>query len=154
MTALIDADSLIYKPLRVCKDCGLEANTIEELELFSNGNESLYKKQNLCLACNRKRTVINNINNKGRRESSATARRYKNKEILIARRGGECVDCGYKYNGKNAIVFDFHHRNPDDKLFGIAPRIHYNLKTLKVEADKCDLLCANCHRLRHNEVVL
>ena len=135
--------------LRVCKDCGIVAYSIEDLEVFSNGCESKYKKQNLCKECNRKRTVISNANNKGRRDSSATVRRYKNKEILILEKGGECEVCGYKYDGTNAIVFDFNHRDATQKEFGIAPRIHYKLETVREEANKCELLCANCHRLRH-----
>jgi hypothetical protein len=44
--------------------------------------------------------------------------------------------------------FDFHHRDPSTKQFAIGS-FTGAWETLLVEAEKCDLLCANCHRLRH-----
>lgn len=65
----------------------------------------------------------------------------------VAYKGGKCMDCGYcKYPG----AMDFHHRNPKEKDFKISGRPNLTLgPELKKELDKCDLLCANCHRERH-----
>ena len=61
--------------------------------------------------------------------------------------GGICSDCGYS---GHPAVFDFHHKNPEEKDFNVS-----KVRALKwgshveTELDKCVLLCANCHRLRH-----
>lgn len=64
----------------------------------------------------------------------------------------ECVVCGEDY----LEALDFHHRDPLDKLFCISE--FYTLQRVKVpygglnaealfdEIDKCDVLCATCHR--------
>ena len=72
-------------------------------------------------------------------------RRKTIKAALVAQRGGRCQDCGYM--GVLA-VFEFHHRDASSKEFGIG-NFTGALARLLAEAEKCDLLCANCHRLRH-----
>jgi len=52
---------------------------------------------------------------------------------------------------------EFHHSN-DDKEFPLANGWGKTLAKIKEEMDKCDLLCANCHRelhvkLRKKEVI-
>ena len=70
------------------------------------------------------------------------------KTECIQYKGGKCQDCGYdKYQG----ALDFHHRNSKQKDFGIGKKyrcVKLNEK-IKSELDKCDLLCANCHREEH-----
>ena len=67
----------------------------------------------------------------------------------IIKLGGECNNCGLKYTGKNAAVFDFHHRHPTKKSGAL--RMGGPKEGLDTEVKKCDLLCANCHRLHHAE---
>jgi hypothetical protein len=66
----------------------------------------------------------------------------------VAYKGGKCQKCGYN---KYAGALDFHHRNPKEKDFVICKRLRNNTlnNVLKRELDKCDLLCANCHREVH-----
>ena len=72
----------------------------------------------------------------------------KNKLVsLINLLGNKCNKCGLSYP---SIVYDFHHRNPEDKSFTIGECMGYKLETLMEEAQKCDLLCANCHRIIHD----
>lgn len=74
-------------------------------------------------------------------------RYIKNKVALINYAGGKCVKCGHD----KLCSLDFHHRNPEDKSFEINAQtcIRFSLDNLKKEADKCDLVCANCHRAIH-----
>lgn len=65
---------------------------------------------------------------------------------LVIERGGFCEDCGYD---KYPEVLHFHHRNPEDKKFNIGRSWTRSLKSMKEEAEKCDLLCPTCHRVRH-----
>ena len=39
------------EPLRTCRVCGREANTVEELELFEFNNNSKYNRANRCRSC-------------------------------------------------------------------------------------------------------
>ncbi len=43
---------------------------------------------------------------------------------------------------------EFHHINPDDKSYSIANGPS-DWDLLKLELDKCILLCSNCHREYH-----
>jgi hypothetical protein len=57
--------------------------------------------------------------------------------------GGRCVKCGY---GKNYAALDFHHRDPTSKTNAVGLLLLGSFEKAKKEAEKCDLLCANCHR--------
>lgn len=72
-------------------------------------------------------------------------RRQRRKNELIAMAGGRCVDCGYF---ACVATLEFHHRDPSTKEFGLG-NFDGSFDRLVAEAAKCDLLCANCHRLRH-----
>jgi hypothetical protein len=83
------------------------------------------------------------------RKDSATIRRQQFKIRAVAYKGGKCVDCGY--DEPYPEVFDFHHIDPTTKEFAVFKIIKSWKKTV-VELDKCELLCANCHRKRHKNL--
>ena len=74
---------------------------------------------------------------------------YKRKMFSIEYKGGKCEDCGIIATMENRSIFDFHHLNPSNKKDDINEIHTKNIDRLKEELDKCVLLCANCHRLRH-----
>jgi len=76
-------------------------------------------------------------------------RRLKHKLKAIEYLGGKCEDCGLisEFRG----VYDFHHKEPIDKDFDPGSILHYSWVKVKKELDKCILLCANCHRIRHEK---
>ena len=89
-------------------------------------------------------------NRKKRREYRDNYQR-KRKGELIKIMGGKCEKCGLKYNGENACLFQFHHKNPKEK------EIRLNLNKMGIawnkiikESKKCKLVCANCHFLIHS----
>jgi NAD-dependent dihydropyrimidine dehydrogenase PreA subunit len=61
-------------------------------------------------------------------------------------KGNRCEDCKQTFPYG---VYDFHHLNPKEK--DLSWRKTKNWESIKVELDKCVLLCANCHRIRHIE---
>jgi hypothetical protein len=77
-------------------------------------------------------------------------RRRKLKRMLVEYKGGTCILCGYAgYFG----AFDLHHVKGSDKAFGFAQGgVTRSWEKLKAEADKCVLVCANCHREIHGGV--
>ena len=70
----------------------------------------------------------------------------KNKLKIIDYMGGKCYDC-------NMIglpcIYDLHHLNPSQKDRKISSMSQKAFDNIKIELDKCILLCANCHRKRH-----
>lgn len=93
----------------------------------------------------------NHRNRVSRRE---TKRRWVQsfKIELIVSAGGQCLGCGLVFDGCTA-VFDFHHRDPSIKCFNVnnAALNMYSKSRIIEESQKCDLLCANCHRRLHWE---
>lgn len=70
------------------------------------------------------------------------------KAECVVYKGGACKRCGI---AADPCIYDFHHRDPSQKDFPISflsGRIK-DLAEVKAELDKCDLLCANCHRIEH-----
>lgn len=70
--------------------------------------------------------------------------RTRNKERIVKVHGGKCQICGYdKYLG----ALDFHHVDPSTKDFHISKSpTNFSYARLAAEAEKCILLCSNCHR--------
>jgi 5-methylcytosine-specific restriction endonuclease McrA len=89
------------------------------------------------------------IENSGRvrcrqcRMDRVAERRRKVKRILIEEAGGSCVRCGYdRFVG----ALQFHHVDPAEKSFGVAQKgATIGIDSLRAEAAKCIVLCANCH---------
>ena len=80
-------------------------------------------------------------------KKAVTARRRKLKAMVVEYRGGQCMICGYN---RSFWALDLHHRNAKKKDFGLSVRgLTRSWEKIKKEADKCILLCANCHREIH-----
>lgn len=84
-------------------------------------------------------------NNLGRFER----RRRERREWWIELKGSlACKACG----NNDWRCLDFHHRDPSTKVFAIgACTVIYSKKVILEEMEKCDVLCANCHRIHHWE---
>jgi transposase-like protein len=69
--------------------------------------------------------------------------RRKVKRILVEEAGGACVLCGYSRFGG---ALQFHHVDPAEKSFALSREgVTRSLARARAEAEKCVLLCANCH---------
>lgn len=86
----------------------------------------------------RKKQNVNNVVNWKRRT----------KIKLLEYKGNKCVKCGYN---KCLSALEFHHQDPKQKDFSISSN-SYSLNKMKIEVDKCDLLCSNCHREEHEKI--
>ena len=78
-------------------------------------------------------------------------RARKQREIAVARRNlishlraHPCVDCGEA----DIEVLEFDHQR--DKTHNVGYLVHggYGWRRVKEEIDKCEVVCANCHRRR------
>lgn len=96
-----------------------------------------------------------------REETNAYAKAYQkaNREELKAKRdernlmifnykGAECNHCGLS-EPKHLEIYDYHHVDPDTKLYSVSNILKGPIERLKTEVDKCLLLCSNCHRKEH-----
>ena len=72
--------------------------------------------------------------------------RQKKRVLINQQKKSPCTDCG---GGFHPEAMEFDHRETDQKTFDIATygkTVATN--TLLIEMAKCDLVCANCHRVR------
>jgi 5-methylcytosine-specific restriction endonuclease McrA len=58
---------------------------------------------------------------------------------------GGCARCGYN---ENAVALEFDHIDPTTKVAAVSTLALRNKRTLAEEIQKCQLLCANCHRIK------
>lgn len=65
--------------------------------------------------------------------------------------GGKCERCGLTLNNSHYSVFEFHHVDPSTKEYVWTKLRLFSDDRIKNELDKCQLLCANCHRIVHSE---
>ena len=69
---------------------------------------------------------------------------------LIEYKGGKCEICNYN---KCYKALEFHHINPKEKDFNISTN-SFAFERMKKEVDKCMLLCCNCHREIHHDILI
>lgn len=81
---------------------------------------------------------------KAKRLNKIYTERNKNYVNEIKLRKG-CIDCGYN---KNPVGLDFDHLR--DKKFNIARLVRQpvSIKLINKELEKCEVVCAICHRIR------
>lgn len=112
--------------MKICIKCEIE-KPVTEYYIRSG------KPRNECKVCFNKAAGLR-----------VTKWRQAAKEKLVIHFGSKCIDC--KYTGP-PFMFDFDHRVPEYKAFGIGGKCK-SYASLLIEAEKCDLVCANCHRMR------
>ena len=66
--------------------------------------------------------------------------------IVMLKLESGCVDCGYN---EHPAALEFDHVGP--KRFGIGDSIHRSMSDTLDEIDNCEVVCANCHRVRTEE---
>ena len=116
---------------RKCKMC----NEIKQLSYFANAGvvNGVEYKRHLCLSCY-------SISKKPRRQ------RIKN-EYKEWKKTLKCNRCGF--NDYRAL--QFHHNGNKEHTIANMLKSGHNLDSIKKEADKCEVLCANCHQIHHYE---
>lgn len=68
-------------------------------------------------------------------------RYHDRRKYAVESLGGKCASCG----GEEDLQFD--HVDPNEKEFNLARKLHtVSKERFEREVDKCQLLCAPCHR--------
>ena len=112
-----------------------------------------------CINCNKRlrgkqtkfcsRKCKNIYNNYYYQSYVAQQRRGKERKLeLIKLKGMKCERCNYD---RNFAALEFHHHDPQKKDFQLDLRSLSNRKwdVVLKEAEKCLLLCSNCHAEVH-----
>lgn len=143
--------SLILSNRTYCDDCWLgkekpvvilqqepqEEQKCLKCNIILNSNNATIVRKRFCTYC---KYCSNKTNKKAK---------VNFKNACIQYKGGKCVVCGYN---KNSAVLQFHHRDPSKKDFTISAKRKLVMdEELKLELDKCDLVCSNCHCELHNK---
>jgi L-lysine 2,3-aminomutase len=110
-----------------------------------------------CLICKNANSAWSRARNgsqpKVKQYLSPAVRKEERREWLIDQKVARihCMDCYKKVERNNTFVFDYDHRDPEQKTEAISKMLHqWTTDRLLHEMDKCDLICANCHRVRTN----
>jgi hypothetical protein len=73
-----------------------------------------------------------------------TERRLERRRLLHAIKSKPCADCGLVFD---PVCMDFDHRPGTTKQFEIGQMRERSLRLVMAEIAKCNLVCANCHRI-------
>ena len=76
---------------------------------------------------------------------SRTRRKVLMQRLFDFLRDKKCIDCG----NTDSRVLEFDHRDPTKKVNNVSNLLYASSwKKVLIEIEKCDIVCANCHRLR------
>ena len=85
--------------------------------------------------------------NKERNNFNRKERQIRLKQKLLEYKKDKfCSVCGYK---EHPEILQFHHKNKEEKSFGIGNGANKPWNIFLEEINKCILLCPNCHLLLH-----
>ena len=84
--------------------------------------------------------------NKGKAVARVRDRKRKLTEKVNELKKAPCTDCHKKFP---TVCMDFDHIG-DDKILNVSAAIQqgWSFKRILLEIAKCELVCANCHRIR------
>lgn len=135
-----------YTGMKTCRRCKKEKLS----EKFHKDNRQPDGLFIYCKKCRRFDSHEHYENNKvviKKRVRKAVLRyRERNQKFLLEYLGKHpCVDCGES----DVVVLEFDHIKGDKKK-GVAKMVRegLSLQTIQKEIDKCEVVCANCHKKR------
>lgn len=103
-----------------------------------------------CVECHREAGRQNYRDNKERYFKQAKKRDDQIDELINSYKSKPCTDCGVSYP---PYVMDLDHIDPTKKVLKISTMRRRKMAFDKIieEMDKCEVVCANCHRERTNK---
>jgi len=119
----------------------------ESLDYFGKHLQNSIGLDTYCKFCRREKGRKNYDLNKHEWNKTHNVTREIKKQNIIEYKINSCgcIKCGEKKH----YLLDFHHINPNDKLFQISQGESKGWDKIKAEIEKCILLCSNCHREFH-----
>ena len=132
--------------MKQCSKC----QQTKDLEEFAWKSRDRLLKASWCRACksewSKKKWASGEIKQSN---YEAKARRVERAREYIWNlfKVSKCFDCGER----NPIVLEFDHLG--DKFLAVSNMVsrNYGLDSIRAEIAKCDIVCANCHKIRTSE---
>lgn len=125
--------------MKSCSRCKVK-KSLSEFNKRQRAKDGLSHRCRLCQSVSHKQSYERNkqhyIDQTGRR------RRKIREWIWNYKKQHSCIDCGEK----RTECLDFDHLQ--DKRFSIASCTTISMEKLEREIKKCEVVCANCHRMR------
>lgn len=109
---------------------------------------------NFCRACHADYQAERRADPRKRRAAYDATNRYRERvkgdlQVRVDRIKVErgCVDCGYD---THAVALDFDHLPGFDKAANVSQLVNRcaSWERIRIEISKCEVVCANCHRVR------
>ncbi len=140
---------IIFKPRRYmyskkCSKCG-EVKDVKNFSKCSRHKDGLQVWCKGCVHVRDQEKYKDPVIKQRYIEVNRKRQEYCKKKLFEFVQTQKCVDCGET----DPIVLEFDHRNPADKFDNVSDLIRRGTwKRVQKEIDKCDMVCANCHRRR------
>jgi len=134
---------------RICTGCGLP----KPIDEFPIKHKTRGTRRTRCRACRSAYGKLHYQRNRDEYLARANARRTRGRGrsnkywsyLMSYLQAHPCVDCGET----DPLVLQFDHRDGTTKIDTVGTMVNRaNWNTLLAEIAKCDVRCANCHRLR------
>jgi len=119
----------------ICTKCKQDKDEIDF-------NRKADKRQNVCRVCNSEYLKEHYALNKEYYKQKAVRARHKRRDVFRDLKDLPCMDCGIKYPHW-IMQFDHVRGTKLGNLGSMA--VSVSLKALLEEAEKCEVVCANCH---------
>lgn len=132
--------------MKECPDCK-RTLPLSEFGKCSTRKDGVYYYCRSCAAERSRKNYAKRMQNPSLRKAKADGQRANlraKKAEAVAKLGNCCADCGGVFH---QCQYDFHHLDPTVKEGN--PSEIFRKADWEAEIEKCVLLCANCHRLRH-----
>ncbi len=115
----------------VCRICS-ENKPAEDYRFINGYSRNAFYHLTICKVCQNKKK-------RGKRQDM-----YRWADSIKEELG--CKEC----SNDNPVVLEFDHVDPNDKKMGISNMIAdcYSRNVIRLEMMKCQIMCANCHRIR------
>lgn len=137
----IPSDSLADSISRACSRC----KASKPIEEFNFRNRSAGLRHIYCRECGKQYTQNHYKRNKRQYIERSLRANAKRRDYLHQMKSRPCADCGVQYP---YYVMDFDHREGEEKEFEMNRVSYVTMRAIKREIEKCDVVCANCHRER------
>lgn len=101
---------------------------------------------NLCKDCQKEISRKHYQSNKQQYfDRNKKVKRANRLKILELKQNSPCTDCGQVFH---PYIMEFDHTEPETKNFEIGRAGQRTLKQITQELEQCEIVCANCHKLR------
>lgn len=124
-------------------------NICNELKSISEYHPNKSCKQGVvgtCKSCYKQRITKWYSENRKSRQQYANDKNQLRKREVVKHFGDKCRDCNMSFPD---CVYQFHHLDPSQKDVNPSKALTWKAERMWVELNKCVMLCANCHLIRH-----